>query len=95
MGTGGGEGKKGGSDGKRPPEDKIEIKGYPSKNEEDDSSLETSFELNVDPQQLASVGLNRSSLRLRLTPRRSMTAVAPGGGGTPPPLGGGTGAVPL
>ena len=91
MGTGGGGGgKKGGSGGKKPPEDKIEIKSYPSKDEEDDSSLETSFELNVDPQQLASVGLDRPLLRLRLTPRRRVTTTAPGGGGMPPPLGGGT-----
>ena len=53
MGTGGGGGgggKKGGSGGKKPPEDKVEIEDYPSENEEDDSSLETSLELNVDPQ---------------------------------------------
>ena len=86
MGTGGGGGgKKGGSGGKKPPADKIEIKGYPSENEEDDFSSETSFELNVDPQQLASVGLNRPLLRLRLTPRRRVTTAAPGGGGMPPP----------
>ena len=79
MGTGGGGGgKKGGSGGKRPPEDKIEIKDHPSEIEEDDSSSETSFELNVDPQQLASVGLNRPLLRLRLTPRRRVTTAAPG-----------------
>ena len=97
MGTGGGHGgdKKGGSGGKKPPEDKIEIEGYPSKDEEDDSSSETSFELNMDPQQLASVGLNRPLLRLRLTPRRRVTTTAPVGGGTPPPLGGGTETVPL
>ena len=95
MGTGGGGGgKKGGSGGKKPPEDKIEIKSYPSKDEEDDSHLETSFELNVDPQ-LASVGLDRPLLRLRLTPRGRVTATAPGGGGTPPPPGGGTETVPL
>ena len=87
---GGGGGKKVGSGGKKPPEDKIEIQGYPGENEEDDSSSETSFELNVDPQQLASVGLNRPLLRLRLTPRRRVTAAAPGGGGMPPPPGGGT-----
>ena len=96
MGTGGGGGgKKGGSGGKKPPEDKIEIKSYPSKDEEDDSSLETSFELNVDPQQLASVGLDRPLLRLRITPRKRMTATAPGGGGTPPPPEGGTETVTL
>ena len=88
-GGGGGGGKKGGSGGKKPPEDKVEIEGYPSENEEDDSSSETSLELNVDPQQLASVGLNRPLLRLRLTPRRRVIATAPGGGGTPPPPGGG------
>ena len=48
----------------------------------------------MDPQQLASVGLDRPLLRLRLTPRR-VTAAAPGGGGTPPPQGGGTETVPL
>ena len=58
MGTGGGGGgKKGGSGGKKPPEDKVEIENHPSENEEDDSSSETSLELNIDPQQLASVGL--------------------------------------
>ena len=80
MGTGGGGGgKKGGSGGKKPPEDKIEIESYPSENEEDGSSPETSFELNMDSQQLASVGLDGPLLRLRLTPRRRVTAAAPGG----------------
>ena len=57
MGTGGGGGggKKGGNDDKRPPEDKVNIKDHPSEGEEDDSSSETSLELNLDPQQLASV----------------------------------------
>ena len=97
MGTGGGGGggKKGGSGGKKPPEDKVEIEDHPSKNEEDDSSSETSLELNVDPQQLASVGLNIPLLRLRLIPRRRVITTAPGGGGTPPTPGGGTGTVPL
>ena len=92
MGTGGGGGggKKGAGSGKKPPEDKVEIEDYPSENEEDDSSLEISLELNVDPQQLAPVGLDRPLLRLRLTPRRRIAAAAPGGGGTPPPPGGGT-----
>ena len=96
MGTGGGGGvgKKGGSSGKKPPEDKVEIEDHPSENEEDDSSSETSLELNIDPQQLASVRLDRPLLRLRLTPRR-IIATAPGGGGTPPPMGGGTVTVPL
>ena len=55
MGTGGGGGggKKGESGGKKPPEDKVELEDHPSEDEEDDSSLETSLELNVDPQQLA------------------------------------------
>ena len=48
--------RRGESGGKKPPEDKVEIEGYPRENEEDDSSLETSLELNVDPQQLTSVG---------------------------------------
>ena len=91
MGTGGGGGgKKGVRGGKKPPEDKIEIKDHPSENEEDDSSSEISFELNVDPQQLASVGLDRPLLRLKLTPRRRVITAVPRGGGTPPPLGGGT-----
>ena len=96
MGTGGGggRGKKGGSGGKRPPEDKIEIENSPNENKEDDSSSETSLELNIDPQQLASVRLNRPLLKLRLTPRRRI-ATAPSGGGTPPPTGGGTVTVPL
>ena len=95
MGTGGGGGKKGGGSGKKPPEDKIEIEDHPSENEEDDSSSETSLELNIDPQQLASVGLDRPLLRLRLMPRRRIIATAPGGGGTPPPMGGGAVTVPL
>ena len=97
MGTGGGGGggKKGGSGGKKPPEDEIEIEDHLSENEEDDSSLETSLELNIDPQQLASVRLDRPLLRLRLTPRGRIIATAPGGGGTPPPSGGGTVTVPL
>ena len=96
MGTGGGGGgKKEGSGGKRPPEDKIEIESYPNESEEDNSSLETSLELDVNPQQLASVGLDRPLLRLRLTPRRRVTTAAPGGGGMPLPLGGGTETVPL
>ena len=96
MGTGGGGGgKKGGSGGKKLPEDKIEIESYPSENEEDNSSSETSLELNVNPQQLASFGLDRPLLRLRLTPRRRVTTAAPSGGGMPPPLGGGTETVTL
>ena len=94
MGTGGGGGKKGGSGGRKPPEDKVEMENYPNEDEEDDSSSETSLELDVNPQQLASVGLDRPLLRLRLTPRRRVVAAAPGGGGTPPPLGGGTKTVP-
>ena len=52
MGTGGGGGggKKGGSGGKKSPEDKVEIENHPSEGEEDDSSSETSLELNIDPQ---------------------------------------------
>ena len=96
MGTGGGGGgKKGGSGGRKPPEDKVEMENYPNEDEEDDSSSETSLELEVNPQQLASVGLNRPLLRLRLTPRRRVATAAPGGGGMPPPLGGGTETVPL
>ena len=89
MGTGGDDGgKKGGSGGKRPPEDKVKIEDYPNKGEEEDSSSETSLELEVDPQQLALAGLDRPLLRLRLTPRRRVVAAAPSGGGSPPPLGG-------
>ena len=96
MGTGGGGGKKGGNGGKRPPEDKVEIEDHPSEGEEDDSSSETSLELNLNPQQLTSVRLDRPLLRLRLMPsRRRIIATAPGGGGTPPPVGGGTVTVPL
>ena len=64
IGTGdnGGGGKKGGNGGKRPPEDKIEIEDNPGEKEEDDSSSETSLELNLNPQQLASVGLDRPLL---------------------------------
>ena len=97
MGTGGGGGggKKGGNDGKKPPENKVEIEDHPSEKEGDDSSSETSLELNLDPQQLASVGLDRPLLKLRLTPRRRIIATTPGGGGTPPPMGGGAVTVPL
>ena len=96
TGGGGGGGKKGGSNGKRPPEDKIDIKDHPGEDEEDNSSSETSLELNLDPQQLASVRLDRPLLRLRLMPRRRrIIATAPGGGGTPPPMEGGTVTVPL
>ena len=74
--------------------DKIEIEDHPSENE-DDSSSETSLELNLDPQQLASVRLDRPLLKLRLMPRRRrIIATAPGGGETPPPMGGGTVTVP-
>ena len=96
MGTGGGGGKKGGNGNKRPPEDKIDIENNSGEGEEDDSSSETSLELNLDSQQLASVGLDRPLLKLRLMPRRRrIIATAPGGGGTPPPVGGGTVTVPL
>ena len=98
MGTGGGGGggKKGGNGSKRPPEDKIDIEDHPSEGDEDDSSSETSLELDLDPQQLASVGLDKPLLKLRLMPRRRrIIATAPGGGGTPPPMGGGIVTVPL
>ena len=46
MGTGGGGGgKRGGGGGKRLLEDKIEFENHPKKDDEDDSSMETSFEL--------------------------------------------------
>ena len=94
MGTGGGGGgKKGGGGGKRPPEDKIDIENDPSENGEDSSS-ETSFELEVDPRQLAAAGVDGPLLRLRLTPRRRVAVAAPGGGGTPPLPGGVTEMVP-
>ena len=57
--------------------------------------VQTSLELDLDPQQLASVGLDKPLLKLRLMPRRRIIATAPGGGGTPPPTGGGTMTVPL
>ena len=98
MGTGGGGGggKKGGNGSKRPPEDKIDIENPSGEGNEDDSSLETSLELDLDPQQLASVRLDRPLLKLRLMPRRRrIIATAPGGGGTPPPSGGGIVTVPL
>ena len=71
-----------GSNGKKPPEDKVEMENHSSENEEDDSSSETSLKLNIDPQWLASVGLDRPLLKLRLTPRRRIIATAPGGGNT-------------
>ena len=98
MGTGGGGGggKKGGNGSKRPPEDKIDIENPSGEGDEDDSSSETSLELNLHPQQLASVRLDRPLLKLRLMPRRRrVIATAPGGGGTPPPMGGGIVTVPL
>ena len=70
MGTSGGGGKKGENGSKRPPEDKIDIEDHPGEGEKDDSSSETSLELNLDPQQLASVRLARPLLKLRLMPRR-------------------------
>ena len=88
MGTGGGGGggKKGGNGSKRPPEDKIDIEDPSGEGDEDDSSSETSLELNLDPQQLASVRLDRPLLNLRLMPRRRrIITTAPGGGGTPLP----------
>ena len=89
MGTGGGGGggKKGGSGSKKPPEDKVDIEDHPSEGDEDDSSSQTSLELDLNPQQLASVGLDKPLLKLRLTPRKRIIATAPGGGGTPPPTG--------
>ena len=71
MGTGGGGGggKKGGNGSKRPPEDKIDIEDLLSEGDEDDSSSETSLELDLDPQQLASVGLDKPLLKLRLMPQ--------------------------
>ena len=98
MGTGGGGGggRKGGNGSKRPPEDKIDIGNPSGEGDEDDSSSETSLELNLDPQQLASVRLDRPLLKLRLMPRRRrVITTAPGGGGTPPPMGGGLVTVPL
>ena len=96
MGTGGGGGKKGGNSSKRPPEDKIDIENPSGEGDEDDSSSETSLELNLDPQQLASVRLDRLLLKLRLMPRRRrVIAAAPHGGGTPPLTGGGIVTVPL
>ena len=98
MGTGGGGGggKKGGNGDKKPPEDKIDIEDHPGEGEGDVSISETSLELNLDPQQLASGRLDRPLLKLRLTPRRKrIIATAPGGGETPPPMGEGTVTVPL
>ena len=96
IGGGGGGGKKGGNGDKRPPEDKIDIENHSGEGEEDDSSSETSPELNLDPQQLSSVRLDRPLLKLRLTPRRRrVIATAPGGGGTPSPIRGGIVTVPL
>ena len=66
MGTGGGDGgKRGGGSGKRLPEDKIEFGDHLKKgDDEDDSSTETSFELEVTPKQLASVNPNTPILKL-------------------------------
>ena len=54
MGTGGGGGggKKGGNGSKKPPEDKIDIENPSDEGDEDDSSSETSLELDLSPQQL-------------------------------------------
>ena len=95
TGGGGGGGKKGGNGSKKPPEDKTDIENPSGEGDEDDSSSETSLELNLDPQQLASVGLDRPLLKLRLMPRRRrVITTAPGGVGTPPPMGGGTVTMP-
>ena len=66
MGTGGGGGgKRGGGRGKRPPEDKIEFENHFKKDDDEvDSSTETSFDLEVTPEQLATVNPNRPILRL-------------------------------
>ena len=87
MGTGGGGGgRKGGGGGKRPLEDKSEFENYLKKDDDDDDTdTETSFELEVAPEQLASINPNRPILRLKLSPRKRVVAAAPGGGGTPPP----------
>ena len=75
---------------------KIDIENPSGEGDKDDSSLETSLELNLDPQQLASVRLDRLLLKLRLMPRRRrVITTAPGGGGMPPPMGGGIVTVPL
>ena len=89
MGTGGrGGGKRGGGGGKRPPEDKIEFEDHLKKDDdEDDSSTETSFGLEVTPEQLASVNPNSPILKLRLSPRKRVAMAAPGGGGSPSPGG--------
>ena len=57
----GGGDKRGGGGGKKPPEDKISFENYPEK-DEDDTSSETSLELEVSPKQLARVGPNRPVL---------------------------------
>ena len=92
MGTGGGGGgKKGGNGGKKLPEDKVEMGGYPNKGEEDDSSSETSLKLDVNPQQLASVGLNRPLINIEInTKEKSGSQLLLVGVVTPPSLGGGT-----
>ena len=66
MGAGGGgRGKRGDGGGKRPPEDKIEFEDHSKEDgDEDDSSTEMSFELEVTPEQLASVNPDRPILRL-------------------------------
>ena len=88
MGTGGGGGgKRGGGGGKRPLEDKIEFEDHLKKDDEDDSSTESSFELEVPPKQLAGVNPNRPILRLQLSPRKRVAIAAPSGGGSPPPGG--------
>ena len=87
MGTGGGGGgKRGGGDDKRPPADKSEFEDYSKKDDDDDdSSTETLFELEVAPEQLASINPNRPILRLRMSPRKRVVTAGPGGGRTPPP----------
>ena len=60
MGTGGGvevEVRKEEIGSKRPPEDKIDIEDHPSEGDEDDSSSETSLELDFDPQ---TIGFSRT-----------------------------------
>ena len=67
--VGGGRGKRGGGGGKKPPEDKIEFEELYKKYDNDDSSTETSLELEVTPEQLSRMDPNRPVIRLRLSPR--------------------------
>ena len=59
------------------------------------TTLKKSGTMKVENLFQVKLGVDRPLLRLRLMPRKRIIATAPGRGGTPPPMGGGTVTVPL